>query len=210
LWTLPWKDHVVILVPGSSEELSRIIQATFELDDFVAFAYSTVDVEGGYAYTGHRIILNPSAISGRGENEVMQILSHELTHVASRPTSGPFIPIFIEEGVAEYIGYGGEPSLDFFNARVAAGLFDHELPKDYEFLTGGGTAIYNSYQEGQSAVRFFVDRYGWNSFARFYKRLGADRIEPGLSRWHLERALQKTIGIGFKEFEKAWADSIAS
>ncbi|MCA1707052.1 MAG: hypothetical protein LC808_28810, partial [Actinobacteria bacterium] len=209
LWSLPWKDHVVILVPGSSDELSRIIQATFELDDFVAFAYSTVDVEGGYAYTGHRIILNPSSIAGRGEMETMQILSHELTHVASRPSAGPFIPIFIEEGVAEYVGYGGRPSLSFFDERVAAGLFDRELPEDFEFLTGGGTAIYNSYQEGQSAVRFFVNSYGLKTFLRLYEVLGRGRIEPGLSRWHVDRALRKTIGIGFNAFEEAWADSIA-
>lgn len=208
-WSLPWQGRVAILVPGSSEELSRMIQATFSLDDFVAFAYATVDVEKDFAYTGHRIMLNPPALSGRPESQTIQILSHELTHVASRPAAGPFIPVFIEEGVAEYVGYDGVRALGFFDTRVASGLFDRKLPADFEFLTGGGNEIYNSYQEGQSAVRYFVDRWGFKAFLRFYKTLGGDRIEPGMTRWHIDRAMQATVGIGLGAFEQAWASSIA-
>lgn len=209
-WTLPWQGRVVILVPGSSEELSRMLQATFSLHDFVAFAYSTVDVEKGFAYTGHRIMLNPPAISGRPESETLQILSHELTHVVSRPASGPFIPVFVEEGIAEYVGYNGVRALGYFDSRVAAGLFDHKLPQDYEFITGGGNEIYNSYQEAQSAVRYFIERWGFKTFLRFYAKLGAARIVPGLTRWHLDRALRSTVGIGIDAFEKAWASSITT
>ncbi|MEA2499555.1 MAG: hypothetical protein QOH26_1960 [Actinomycetota bacterium] len=208
-WSLPWQGKVVILVPGSTEELSRMIQATFELDDFVAFAYSTEDVELGYEYTGHRIMLNPTAISGRAESQVLQILAHELTHIASRPVSGPFVPVFVEEGIAEYVGYAGERSLAFFDSRVASGLFDRQLPQDYEFLTGGGAEIYNSYQEGQSAVRYFIERWGLEEFLRFYRRLGAKHIAPGLSRWHLDRAMKRTVGVGIDAFGRAWASSIA-
>ncbi|MEA2446981.1 MAG: hypothetical protein QOK47_618 [Actinomycetota bacterium] len=209
-WTLPWQGKVAILVPGSSDELGRMIQATFSLDDFVAFAYATVDVEKDFAYTGHRIMLNPTAISGRPENQTIQILSHELTHVASRPAAGPFMPVWIEEGIAEYVGYDGVRALGYFDARVASGLFDNKLPADFEFLTGGGNEIYNSYQEGQSAVRYFVDRWGFKAFLRFYKRLGADRIEPGMTRWHIDRAMRATVGTGLDAFEQAWAGSIAA
>jgi hypothetical protein len=207
-WTLPWQGKVAILIPGSSDELSRMIQATFELDDFVAFAYSTEDLASGSEYTGHRIMLNPAGFATRPDDQVLQILSHELTHVASRPVSGPFVPIFIEEGIAEYVGYGGVRGLSFFDSRVAAGLFDERLPEDYEFLTGGGSEIYNSYQEGQSAVRYFIERWGLDEFLRFYRRLGSRHEATGLTRWHVDKALRGTVGIGIEAFEKAWASSI--
>lgn len=207
-WTLPWQGKVIILIPGSSDELSRMIQATFELDDFVAFAYSTEDLERDSDYTGHRIMLNPAGFATRSDDQVLQILSHELTHVASRPASGPFIPVFLEEGIAEYVGYAGERGLAFFDSRIAAGLFDSRLPADYEFLTGGGNEIYNSYQEGQSAVRYFIERWGLEDFLRFYRRLGSRHETTGLTRWHVDKALRGTVGIGIEAFEKAWASSI--
>jgi hypothetical protein len=38
-WRVPWPRQVALLVPGSEQELRRMIQATFELDAFVAFTY---------------------------------------------------------------------------------------------------------------------------------------------------------------------------
>ena len=42
----------------------------------------------------------------------------------------------VDEGLAELIGRDADPSaLAFFDAEVSAGIFDRQLPEDYEFLT---------------------------------------------------------------------------
>ena len=200
---------MVLLIPDDEAELRRLIQATFDLEDFVAFAYSSVDVSDSIEYTGHRMIVNPEAFAGRSEETVVSILAHEMLHVASRYSAGPFVPFFVDEGIAEYVGTAGDPgSLDFFTGDVAAGNFDGRLPEDYQFTVGTGTEIYRSYQKSHSAVRFFVDRWGLRAFIRFYRLLGSKSLVPGTARYHLSRSLTKVTGLDLDAFEKAWADSI--
>lgn len=208
-WSVRWGNRVVLVVPPSDEALQRMLQATFDAAKFVAFAYSTVDPES-LAYTGNRILVNPSVIAGRPREDVVTIMAHELLHIATRDVSGPFIPLFADEGLAEVAGYGDLPGLEFFDAIVAGGAFDSTLPEDFQFSTGSGNDIYLSYQEAQSAVRFFIDRWGREKFIRFYRRLGNARVIEGLATWHVERALRRTIGLGLSRFEKAWASSITS
>ena len=209
LWKAPWKREMVLLIPNDQAELRRLIQATFDLEDFVAFAYSSVDVSKSVEYTGHRMIVNPEAFAGRSEETVVSILAHEMLHVASRYSSGPFVPFFVDEGIADYVGTAGDPSaLGFFTQDVAAGNFDGRLPDDYQFTVGTGTEIYRSYQKSQSAVRFFIDRWGLRTFTRFYRSLGSKKIVPGTAEYHLSRSLKKTTGLDLEAFEQAWADSI--
>ncbi|MGH2806531.1 MAG: hypothetical protein ACRDKT_04570 [Actinomycetota bacterium] len=208
-WTGPWHKRMVLVVPRNEIELARLIQSTFDLDNFVAFAYSTVDLADGVDYTGHRIILNPAAFEGRSSESMLEILAHELLHVATRDSAGPFVPIFLDEGFADYVGNDADPdALSFFDAEVAAGVFSGVLPLDYEFTVGSGTEIFRSYQESQSAVRFFIQRWGLRDFGRLYRDLGRVRIGPGTARYQIDRALGEVIGLGYEEFERAWADSI--
>ncbi len=210
-WQGPWNEQIVVLVPRSGDELERMIQSTFDLENFVAFAYSTVDASEGLDYTGHRIIPNPRAFTGRASDSVLQILAHELLHVATRDSAGPFVPVFVDEGFADYVGHDADPgALAFFNSDVAAGLFNGELPDDFEFTVGGGTDIYRSYQKAQSAVRYFIDRFGLSAFNRFYRRLGRIEIAAGTARFHIDRALRATTGMGYERFEEAWTSSIGA
>jgi hypothetical protein len=208
-WTQPWVQRLVMMVPDDPGELKAMIQATFDIEDFVAFAYSTVDVEEGIRYTGHRILLNPPGFSGRSDEAVIEILAHEMLHVATRSVSGPFMPVWVDEGLADYVGSDASPyALSFFDARVAQGLFAGVLPEDYRFTTGTADDIYFNYQSAQSAVRFFISRWGLGTFERFYRVLGRNRITAGTARFHLDRALRRTTGHGFDAFQSAWADSI--
>lgn len=208
-WRLPWKHEVLMLAPTESSQLGRMIQATFDLDSFVAFATSTADLERDLAFSGFRVLLKWQSLQGRAPGSVQAILAHELAHVATRPASGPFVPNFVEEGIAEVVGHGADPAaLSFLESVIASDRFDGRLPPDHEFLTGTPTAIYTSYQEAQSAIRFFVERWGPARLQRFYELAGAPRVAPGTSEYHVDNALRRTIGMGLPGFERSWADSI--
>ena len=208
-WDAPWTRRVPIVIPTSSDDLKRMLKVTFELDNFVAFAYSSVDRSEGIDYTGHRILLNPDAFAGRSSSSTLRVLAHELLHVATRESSGPFVPTFVEEGIAEYVGHDADASaLAFLEAEVAAGTFDGRLPEDFRFVIGSGTDVFRSYQKSYSAARFFVDRWGFRKLVRFYRRLGSVDVAPGTARYQIDLALRSTIGVGLLEFERSWAGSI--
>jgi hypothetical protein len=209
-WPVRWRRRVAILVPRDARELERLLRVTFDVENFVAFATSSVDVRGGIDYTGHRIVLNPSAFVGRATESTFEILAHELLHIATRGSSGPFIPVWVEEGFAEYVGTDADRNeLAFLQARVDSGLFDGRLPEDYEFTIGSRTDIFMSYQESLSAVHYFVDRWGLRRFVRFYRTLGRVEIAPGTARLHMDRALRQSVGVDFDDFERAWAGSLS-
>ncbi len=131
--------------------------------------------------------------------------------MATRESAGPFVPIFVDEGFADYVGYSDDPSaLAFFNSDVAAGLFNGQLPEDFEFTIGDGTEIYRNYQKAQSAVRFFIDRFGLDAFNRFYRSLGRKEIAAGTARYHIDQAFRRTTGMSYDAFQRAWTSSIAS
>lgn len=210
-WKRPAGDPIVVLVPSSAKELARMLQVTFDIDNFVAFAYSTVDLRGGYDFTAPRIVFNYQSLANRSDQSVVGILAHELLHVVTRSASGPFVPVFVEEGFADYVGNDASlSSLGFLGAEIGAGRFDRKLPHDFEFIVGDGTTIFRNYQESHSAVRFFIERWGLNDFVRFYRDLGRREIAVGTARWQLNDALKDAIGLSMRQFERAWADSIGS
>jgi hypothetical protein len=208
-WRRPWRHRIVILAPTTTAELRRMLQATFDVNKFVAFAYASEDLEHGLRFVGRRIILNWRAIASRTSDSLLTILAHELTHVATRTSAGPEIPTFIDEGIAEHVGYDGDPSsLSYLNSVVQGGNFDGKLPRDYQFVTGSGRDIFLSYQKAEAAIRFFIERWGLRRFVRFYSVLGRQRIVPGTPRFHLEEALHRTTGLTLSDFQKRWASSL--
>ena len=200
-------DKTAVFVPEDSDQLERMIQSTFDLDSFVAFAYSSEDPQLGY--TGHRVMLNPDSFRGIDPGYAYSILAHEMLHIATRKAAGPFLPIFIEEGFAEYVGTDAAQSgLAFFEAEVAAGRSGEAIPLDFEFTTGSNNDIYGSYQESLATVHFFIDRWGLKRFIRFYRALGSVVVEPGTTRYWVNKTLEDEIGVDLARFEQLWADSI--
>ena len=202
-WPVPWPERVPILAPSTTEELGRMIQATFDLDVFVAFAASGVDRATDWDLVGHRIMLNRSTFEGRSPSSNEEILTHELLHIATREDAGPMTSIFVEEGVAEWVTGGASTSL--LASAVRSGDFDRRLPLDHEFTAGSGTEIVTAYQESSTAITFAADAYGDRAISAFYRTLGEPRRDAGTWRYHTDRAMRQAFGVGYRRFEKAWA-----
>src|SRR5919106_483994 len=203
-WPVPWPERVPILAPSTTEELRRLIQATFDLDVFVAFASSGVDRARGWNVVGHRVILNWPNFSSFSEETQEDILTHELLHVATRGTVGPATPSFVEEGIAEWVS--GDDDTMHLGPRVEAGTFDRALPEDHEFRTGSSADILSSYEESAAWGRFAVERYGVNDLAEFYRLLGEPRVAPGTWEYHVDRAARAAFGVSFDSMEARWAE----
>jgi hypothetical protein len=203
-WPEPWPERVPILAPSTTEELRRLIQATFDLDVFVAFASSSLDRTRGWDVVGHRVILNWPNFSAFSDEVQEDILTHELLHVATRGTVGPATPSFVEEGIAEWVSEDDDAV--YLGPRVEAGTFDESLPEDHEFRTGSSADILTSYEESAAWGRFAMDRYGVDEVAEFYRLLGEPRVAPGTWEYHLDRAAQAAFGQSLEVMETRWAD----
>lgn len=203
LWPLEWPERVPILAPSTTEELRRIIQATFDLDVFVAFASSGIDRARGWSLVGHRVILNWPNFSRFPDEVQEEILTHELLHIATREFVGPYTPAFVDEGIAEWVS--GDDDVFRLTERVENGTFDQELPRDHEFITGSDDDIFNVYEESSAWARFAVDRFGASDVAELYRLLGETRVTPGTSRYHTDRSMRAVFGLSFAGLEDRWA-----
>ena len=205
-WKGPWNGSVVVLVTSSRRELRRIIDVDFAISNFVAFAYSPFRATG---YSPARIVVDRATLAGSSPETIELILTHEIVHVATRRASGPHIPLWVEEGLAEWIARTPGDGADLYYAsQVAAGTVRPELATDRQFRRGNADELFLHYQSSRTAVEYFIERWGYKRFIGFYKSLGDSHNESKGRAKHLRSTMRRFTGMSPSKFERQWADSI--
>lgn len=207
-WPLGWKAPIVIMVPSTVDELARILQTTFELSTFVAFAASSVDRSHGYHLTGHRVFLHWPNFRKYSGSYQTQVLSHEFTHLATRDISGTYVTPIFDEGVAQQYGEGrGETTQ--LSRRVKNATLASTLVPAWYFLAGPSDDIYLAYEEAASFVKYLNGRFGKDAAARAYREIGRiDPDTPGTWRYHQDRVFQSLFKESYPSLERGWYSSI--
>jgi hypothetical protein len=206
-WPLPWSERVPVLVPADADELRALLNVTFEVDEFVAFATATPIVgPDEHRMTGSRIVLNPQRFDGRDPATRELVLVHELLHIASRPYATTSTPLWLEEGVAQVLGE--QRSATGTRLLATAGPAGRRLPLDAEFTTGGRDGIHLAYQRAWSFTDHLVARFGPERFARFYEAVGVGSAhEPGTVDHRLDQAARDILGAPLDELVATWRAS---
>ena len=208
-WPIDWhEDRIVLMIPSTVGELARILQTTFDLSTFVAFASTSVDRSGrGWELGGARVFLHWPNFRRQAESFQRVILQHEFTHRASFELSGPFVASFMDEGIAQFYGEQGFPHpVPELRASVRSGRFDGRLPDDYRFTIGPPSDIYLSYEKAFHFMDYVAHRFGRAAGARLYRAIGAENpVSPGTWRYHLDRACRATLHVSFASLERDWA-----
>ena len=131
---------------------------------------------------------------------------HELVHVATRPASGPMVPAWLEEGVAQALGER--------QSTTGTGLVDATapsqllLPTDGQFTVGGRDRIFLSYQVAWAFVDHLVATYGVDAVGAFYAAAGRGAVgRPGTEAHHVDRAAREVLGASMQELVAAWRAS---
>lgn len=203
-WPLSWPGTVPVVVPRDQDELAELLHVTYDLSNFVAFATATpVTDRGRYELTGSRILVNPGRFLDRPSETRQRIMAHELVHVASRPSAGPMVPSWLDEGVAQVLGEQRSTTGTSLVDGVAATSL--ALPTDGQFTVGGRDRIFLSYQLSWAFVDHLADRYGSDDVARFYEAVGRGAVgEPGTEQWHLDRAAREVLGAPLSALVDEW------
>lgn len=202
-WPRPIGERYVVIAPSTTEELGKIIQATFDLSKFVAFASGTERREDGWAPGGVRMFLQIDHFLRYNAAGKQVVLAHELLHAVTRPVAGPFMPVWLEEGLAMH---ASEPEHRKELRRVRA---PDAFPTDDAFFLGSTRDILNVYYLSQSAVAAFAERYPAGKLADFYEALGKARVTAGTEEYHLRDALSSSVGWTVEEWTAAWRDRVA-
>ncbi|MGH2698851.1 MAG: hypothetical protein ACRDJL_06585 [Actinomycetota bacterium] len=205
-WRERWNGRVVVLVTSSRSEVRKIIDVNYGISNFVAFAYTRYL---GTGYSPARIVVDRATLAERSPDVIELVLTHEMAHVATRRASGPHIPLWVEEGLAEWVARPeGDDADRYYEQRVATGAVRPTLATDRQIRRGDADELFLHYQGSRTAVAYFIERWGYKRFVRFYKLLGDSHNESGGRAKHLRSTLRRVTGLTPRQFAVQWADSI--
>lgn len=209
-WPLAWPGTVPLLIPADQEELAELLHVTFDLDNFIAFATTTPIVEpGAVSMSGSRVLLNTSRFLDRSSETRERILVHELVHAASRPSSAPSVPSWLEEGIAQALGEQRSTTGTSLLAVLADTGWDGSLPLDAEFSAGDRDSIFLSYQRSWSFVDWLVEQYGRQAVGTFYAAVGQGSVgRPGTAMAQADAAAVEVFGQPLPTLVAAWRDQL--
>jgi hypothetical protein len=183
VWGKDWSSHVVIETPSTKEEFARLLLRSADkgLDQVAAITQGVI--EPGQGAQADRVVINPKAFTALQSLGRRVVITHELTHVAARSSTTSPVPIWLTEGMADYVGYSG---LDLPRERLAAELLTliregkgpTVLPKEVDF-DPSRTKIAPSYSASWLAVSRLVDLYGEAKVVRFYRVVASGTTVPG-------------------------------
>ncbi len=207
VWGEQWRRGLVVLVPGSGAELGELLDSDGSLDQIAAVA--TAELSGGageFDPSGDRVLVNPEPFSRLGQLGRQVVLTHEVTHVATRRATGPAVPAWLAEGFADHVAYRDVElplgvSARELRADVRAGRLPDRLPLDAAF-DGDNRALAQAYEQSWLAVRHLVEVHGEQAVLRFYRAVGARRgVEPAVA---VEQALAAELGTTTDELTQGW------
>lgn len=135
------------------------------------------------------------------DEEIVNNVRHELTHLVVGDLSGDRLPAGFHEGIAQYVEQPGRDQAA--KVELLRQALDSNRLLSWSQLNAGST-IYEipeiGYSQAVSMVAYLVDEYG---FARLVEFVRALRTAPGY-----RSALQATYGISADRLERAWLEAL--
>jgi hypothetical protein len=206
VWGSKWPRRVVVQVPETEKEMGRITDDRGDLHRIAALTSTETSAgNSGPTPVGDRVTLNPVIWPQLSSTGVEVVLTHELTHVATRPDTGASMPKWLSEGFADYVGYLDLGLLDSQIAPelaglVQAGTLPATLPGNHAF-DGANPKIADAYEEGWMACSYIAARYGQSRLVRFYRAVGqASGPAPQAVAAAMDSVLHRTP----RQFRAAW------
>jgi len=132
---------------------------------------------------------------------LLRVLRHELAHSFIAARTGGNCPVWLQEGISQWLE-GGDPGRE--DARLAALARKAALVPlvtlEGPFDSLGATDAAVAYAQSLSAVNFILVRSGEAGLVRVLSALG-DRMPS-------EEAIPVALALSYPELQKAWTDSL--
>ncbi|MGW6575650.1 hypothetical protein ACWGAN_26285 [Streptomyces sp. NPDC054945] len=202
-WPGPWPGRAVVLVPGSVDRMAELLGRPAA--EYRGMGAITTGRVGAGAAPADRVVVNPQGWAelssvGRGV-----VLTHEVTHVATRTATTATTPLWLSEGFADRAAYRGSPATPEQAAPALAravrrGEVPGALPRAEDFAFGGDPeALARAYEGAWLACRLIADRWGEAALVDLYGRAGR---EP----WPV--AVRGALGVDPEALTKDWQEAL--
>ncbi|WP_187589663.1 hypothetical protein [Gordonia sp. OPL2] len=202
-WGDDWPRRAVVVATERPADFRALAQSSASdiTGAAAATVFSRIDSDENVA-TGQRVILTPSAAE-LPSPALGVVLRHELTHVAARVVTAPGAPLWITEGVPEYVGRKGtytrfEDAAPDLADRVRSGELPSGLPEDRDFAVDADSAMV-AYQSAWSVAAFVANRFGEDDLKALYKGVAASD-----DRRRQDAAISDALGIDRAELVASW------
>jgi hypothetical protein len=201
-----WTRRIVALVPATEQKAEALAGDMRNLGDIAALATITGDA-GGRATGEDRVVITPTAFGRLNALGRHVVLTHELVHVAMGGARDSRTPMWLIEGLADYVGYkdagvGTKAAGRELAGLIASGDMPSAPPGRTDFASSGDR-LSAAYEEAWLACRMVAERYGEDTLVRLYRTAEAEPGEAGDPRIE-DRALRTVLGIGAGRFDEQW------
>lgn len=175
-WGPDWPREIAVVVTGSEEQ-------------FGALAHAGSDIAA--ATTAEGMVFAPGAAK-MSDDALRIVVRHELFHYAARARTVADAPLWLTEGVADYVA---RPATAVPGPQRAAELA--RLPSDTDLQTAGAARSLG-YDRAWWFSRYIADRYGPGTLRELYLRAAG----PGHP--DVATAVRDTLGAGIDEVVVQW------
>lgn len=174
-WGADWPRKVVVVATGTGRQFTQVSGAP-DADGAAAAATVFTGIDADKTVRGQRVVLTPNAQQIPAP-ALGVVLRHEITHVATRSITSAKAPLWVTEGLAEYVGRKdtyrrlADAAPDLASA-VRSGSGPRTLPADADFAVSGPRAGL-AYQSAWSLWAFIATRFGEDKLKTLYRRAAA-------------------------------------
>ena len=195
----------VLVVPATDAEAAR--QLGHPESQTPSQVAATTDGQLGSLGTAgaDRVVLAPDAFRRLTPEGRRVVVTHELTHVATRATTASRLPSWLSEGFAEYVAWGPvSMPLQTAAAQLLAQVRSEGLPvtlPEASDFDSSRADLATAYQASWLAVRTIADAHGEQELVAFYHAVAGVPGAPGLS---VDDALSTVLGTSAPAVVGAW------
>ncbi|MCH5644509.1 MULTISPECIES: peptidase MA family metallohydrolase [unclassified Gordonia (in: high G+C Gram-positive bacteria)] len=200
-WGTAWPQRALVVATARDAEFEALAPGSVIGGAAAATVYDRIDARKRVA-VGQRVVLTPEARS-LPTPALGVVMRHELTHVAARLSTAVGAPMWITEGVPEYVGRK-DTYRRFADAapELAAEVTDSgppaAFPSDAAFAAGGD-ASQLAYQSAWSIAAYVAQRYGETRLKQLYLGV-ASTVDVGRQ----DAAIATVLGITRAELVSRW------
>ncbi|MEU8776094.1 hypothetical protein [Streptomyces sp. NPDC048606] len=202
-WPGEWARRVVVLAPASLDAMAALLGRPAA--EYRGLGAVTTGRVGAGPAPADRVVINPEGWAQLGEEGRRVVLTHEVTHVATRAATTARTPQWLSEGFADWAAYrGGSLAPDRVAPTLARavreGRIPATLPADADFAFGGDPqATARAYEGAWLACRLIADRWGEDKLVRLYTEAGREALPV---------ALERVLGIDPDGLDRAWREAL--
>jgi len=205
VWGPGWSQEAVVVATYGASNLARLVgRPTSGVSGLVAVS------------TPDRVYVDLSAYALLSPAGRQVLITHELTHVATRSGADPALPQWLKEGFADYVGFLGSG----IGTRAAAAALLAQvrrtgppaaLPPDAAFdpsVSGAVTAGYSggdAYAAAWVACSLVASKVGPAGLVRVYRAASAGRGSPSAD---VDAALRQVTGWSLARWTSVWRDQL--